>query len=108
MIYDLSEQISEKIDAASIANIALKEASQIIDSSHGLFLMHDPDEDQVVEMSSFGENPDNEQSILSQNKILKELKSVYSITNIVGHSDIAPGRKFDPGENFDWERVADV
>jgi len=42
------------------------------------------------------------------NKILKELKSVYSITNIVGHSDIAPGRKFDPGENFDWERVADV
>ena len=41
-------------------------------------------------------------------KILKELKSVYSITNIVGHSDIAPGRKFDPGENFDWERVADV
>ena len=42
------------------------------------------------------------------NKILKELKSVYSISNIVGHSDIAPGRKFDPGENFDWERVADV
>ena len=42
------------------------------------------------------------------NKILKELISVYSITNIVGHSDIAPGRKFDPGENFDWERVADV
>jgi len=42
------------------------------------------------------------------NKILKELKSVYSITNIVGHSDIAPGRKFDPGENFDWERLADV
>lgn len=42
------------------------------------------------------------------NKILKELKSVYSITNIVGHSDIALGRKFDPGENFDWERVADV
>ena len=41
-------------------------------------------------------------------KILKELKSVYCINNIVGHSDIAPGRKFDPGENFDWERVADV
>jgi len=41
-------------------------------------------------------------------KIMKELKSVYSITNIVGHSDVAPGRKFDPGENFDWERVADV
>ena len=42
------------------------------------------------------------------NKILKELKSIYGINNIVGHSDIAPGRKFDPGKNFDWKRIAGV
>jgi N-acetylmuramoyl-L-alanine amidase len=28
--------------------------------------------------------------------------------NIVGHSDIAPVRKEDPGELFDWERLAKV
>jgi len=39
------------------------------------------------------------------NKIISLLKSVYpGITHdrIVGHSDIAPGRKTDPGHAFDW------
>lgn len=28
-----------------------------------------------------------------------------SADRIVGHSDIAPGRKTDPGEHFDWQRL---
>lgn len=28
-----------------------------------------------------------------------------SLDRIVGHSDVAPGRKTDPGESFDWPRL---
>ena len=87
MIYDLSEQISETIDAASIAEIALKEASQIIDATHGLFLMHDTDEDSVIEMSAFGEYPDREENINRQSKILKEL-IIRGVSSIVPAENI--------------------
>ena len=34
------------------------------------------------------------------------LKHHYPITDVVGHADIAPGRKTDPGPFFDWQRLA--
>ncbi len=81
MIYDLSEQISETIDAGSIARIALKEASQIIHATHGLFLMLDGDT--VVEMASLGNNPQRQENISRQNRLLKELinRGVSSIVS---------------------------
>ena len=36
--------------------------------------------------------------------LTQALQKTYPITDIAGHSDIAPGRKTDPGSCFDWDR----
>lgn len=37
--------------------------------------------------------------------MLLESYSAITPDRIVGHSDVAPGRKTDPGASFDWKRV---
>ena len=46
--------------------------------------------------------------ISSLNKLLIFLKDKYNIRgeNILGHSDIAPYRKIDPGEKFPWQALS--
>ena len=46
--------------------------------------------------------------IISLKKLLKFLIKKYDIKNqhILGHSDIAPNRKKDPGEKFPWKKLA--
>ena len=41
--------------------------------------------------------------------LCKELKKKYKINkeNFLGHSDIAPLRKIDPGEKFPWKKMSD-
>jgi N-acetylmuramoyl-L-alanine amidase len=50
----------------------------------------------------------NQKQIKSLLSLIKDLKKKFNIdkNNILGHSDIAPNRKKDPGEKFPWHVLA--
>ena len=54
------------------------------------------------------EGTDDLPYVQSQYRVLTQLaralRSAYPIAGIVGHCDISPGRKTDPGASFDWAR----
>ena len=56
----------------------------------------------------WGYRPFPDAQIDSVIQLSKQIVTRYRITrgNVVGHSDIAPARKEDPGELFPWERLA--
>lgn len=56
----------------------------------------------------FGYRPFPDAQIDAVVRLVAEIKDRHQITrgNVVGHSDIAPARKRDPGELFPWYRLA--
>jgi N-acetyl-anhydromuramoyl-L-alanine amidase len=60
-----------------------------------------------IELEGSGEIPYTDDQYNQLAALVEALLATYSslsIDHIAGHSDIAPGRKTDPGPSFEWER----
>ncbi|MDO8529193.1 MAG: N-acetylmuramoyl-L-alanine amidase [bacterium] len=57
-----------------------------------------------IEMMTTEKDQLTEAEYQSLNDLLSYLKGKYKIKNVLGHNQIAPGRKTDPW-NFDWSKV---
>jgi len=58
-----------------------------------------------IELEGSDDLPFTEAQYATLAPLVNLLKQAYPIRAVVGHSDIAPGRKTDPGICFEWERV---
>ena len=57
-----------------------------------------------VELEGTDNEPYSDRQYASLILLTRRLQRAYPIRDIVGHSDIAPARKTDPGPGFDWAR----
>lgn len=59
-----------------------------------------------VELLATHDSGYTDEQYLALDSLTEKLRSEYNISwdNITGHENVAPGRKTDPGPNFDWNR----
>ena len=57
-----------------------------------------------VELEGTDELPYESAQYATLARLTRALRRRYPIAEVVGHKDIAPGRKTDPGPAFDWAR----
>lgn len=61
-----------------------------------------------IELDNRGTHPFSAPLMDSLEGLLRGIMARWNIApeGVIGHSDMAPGRKFDPGPHFDWPRLA--
>ncbi len=58
-----------------------------------------------IELEGCDEQPFEDAQYQVLTHLIRVLRRYYAIRDVVGHSDIAPGRKTDPGPHFEWHRL---
>jgi N-acetyl-anhydromuramoyl-L-alanine amidase len=58
-----------------------------------------------VELEGCDDQPFEDAQYIRLVDLIETLRTSYPIDIVVGHSDISPGRKTDPGPCFDWSRL---
>jgi N-acetylmuramoyl-L-alanine amidase len=61
-----------------------------------------------IELANLGVEPFAAAQMAALERLLVDLMTRHAIPpqRVIGHSDMAPGRKGDPGARFDWRRLA--
>ncbi|MFN4156546.1 MAG: N-acetylmuramoyl-L-alanine amidase [Paracoccaceae bacterium] len=61
-----------------------------------------------IELDNRGQEPFPEPQMAALETLLAQIMARWSIPphRVIGHSDMAPDRKSDPGPRFDWQRLA--
>ncbi len=61
-----------------------------------------------IEVANAGDSPFTADQMDALEALLGDVLPRWAIrpSGVIGHSDLAPGRKIDPGTRFDWRRLA--
>lgn len=61
-----------------------------------------------IELANSGHDPFPEAQMVALERLLPGIMARWGILprGVIAHSDMAPGRKIDPGPRFDWRRLA--
>ena len=61
-----------------------------------------------IELANDGFSPFSAAQMDALTALLKGIRARWGVRpeRVIGHSDMAPGRKIDPGPRFDWRRLA--
>jgi AmpD protein len=58
-----------------------------------------------IELEGTEEDAFTDAQYQALNRLLTDLRKKHPVRDVAAHSDVAPGRKTDPGARFDWARL---